>query len=163
MHPNQTTLENFYSAFSRLDADAMASCYAPDAQFDDEVFSLRGHAQISGMWRMLCDATRANGADVWKLSWSGVQADADGGCAHWEADYRFSATGRMVHNVIDGAFKFGAHGLIIRHRDRFGFWSWSRQALGTPGLLLGWTALLRRKVRARAAANLQKYLGRLEK
>ena len=82
MHANQTTLENLYSAFSRLDADAMASCYAPDAQFDDEVFSLRGHAQVSGMWRMLCDATKANGADVWKLSWSGVQADANGGCAH---------------------------------------------------------------------------------
>ncbi len=158
MHPNQRRLENFYAAFARLDADAMAACYAPDAQFDDAVFSLRGHKQVSGMWHMLCDATKAKGADVWLLSYSDIAADERGGEAHWEAHYRFSATGRMVHNIIDGTFEFNAHGLITRHRDRFDFWAWSRQALGLPGLLLGWTPFLRRKVRHQAAANLQKYL-----
>ncbi len=158
MHPNQITLENLYAAFSRLDSDAMAACYAPDVQFDDEVFSLRGHAQVTGMWHMLCDVTQAKGADVWKLVYSGIEADARSGKAHWEARYRFSTTGRMVHNIIDGAFEFDEQGLITRHRDRFDFWAWSRQALGLPGLLLGWTAFLRRKVRAQASANLQKYL-----
>jgi hypothetical protein len=38
MHPNQATLEKFYAAFARLDSDTMATCYAPDAQFDDEAF-----------------------------------------------------------------------------------------------------------------------------
>lgn len=158
MHPNQTRLENFYAAFARLDADTMAACYAPDAQFDDEAFSLRGHAEVTGMWRMLCDATRARGADVWQLTSSGIAADARSGKAHWEATYRFSATGRMVHNIIDGVFEFNDQGLITRHRDRFNFWAWSRQALGAPGLLLGWTPFLRAKVRAQAAANLKKYL-----
>jgi hypothetical protein len=158
MHPNQATLEKFYAAFARLDSDTMASCYAPDAQFDDEAFSLRGHKEVTGMWHMLCDVTKAKGADVWKLAYSGIEADARGGKSHWEADYRFSATGRMVHNVIDGAFEFNEQGLILRHRDRFDFWAWSRQALGTPGLLLGWTPFLRNKVRAQAGANLQKYL-----
>ncbi len=32
MHPNQATLEKFYSAFARLDLDTMATCYAPDAK-----------------------------------------------------------------------------------------------------------------------------------
>lgn len=158
MHPNQTRLENFYAAFAHLDADAMAACYAADAEFDDEAFSLRGHKEVTGMWRMLCDATKTRGADVWRLSYSGIEADAHTGKAHWEADYRFSATGRMVHNIIDGVFEFNEQGLITRHRDRFNFWSWSRQALGAPGLLLGWTPFLRQKVRAQAAANLQKYL-----
>ena len=158
MHPNQTTLENFYTAFARLDADTMAACYAPDAVFDDEVFSLRWHTQVSGMWRMLCGATKAKGADVWKLTFSGIDVDATSGKAHWEADYRFSATGRMVHNVIDGVFEFILQGLITRHRDSFDFYSWSRQALGTPGLLLGWTPFLRNKVKATAAASLQKFL-----
>ena len=158
MHPNQATLEKFYAAFAQLDADTMATCYAPDAQFDDEAFSLRGHREVTGMWHMLCAATQAKGRDVWRLESSGVQADASGGRAHWEAHYRFSATGRLVHNQIDGVFEFDTHGLITRHRDRFSFWSWSRQALGTPGLLLGWTPFLKRKVRAQAAANLQKFL-----
>ena len=78
MHPNHQTIAKLYAAFARLDADTMAACYAPDAQFDDEVFSLRGHAQVTGMWRMLCDATQAKGADVWKLGYSGIQrAGAD--------------------------------------------------------------------------------------
>ena len=157
MHPNQTRLDDFYAAFARLDADAMATFYAPDAQFDDEAFSLRGHEQVSGMWRMLCDVTKTKG-DVWKLAFSGIEADAHGGKAHWEADYRFSATGRLVHNVIVAVFQFDEHGLITRHHDRFNFWSWSRQALGAPGMLLGWTPFLRRTVEEQAAANLQKYL-----
>lgn len=158
MHPNQATLENFYAAFARLDADTMAACYAPDARFDDEAFSLRGQEEIGGMWRMLCDATKAKGAEVWKLRASGIEADAAHGKAHWEADYRFSATDRMVHNVIDGEFDFNAQGQITRHLDRFDFWKWSRQALGAPGWLLGWSPYLRAKVRTRAAGNLQKYL-----
>ena len=41
MQPNQSTLENFYTAFARLDADTMAASYAADALFDDEVFVLQ--------------------------------------------------------------------------------------------------------------------------
>ncbi|HYW58420.1 MAG TPA: nuclear transport factor 2 family protein [Polaromonas sp.] len=158
MHPNQQTLEKFYDAFSRLDSGTMAQCYAPDASFDDEAFSLRGHKQVTGMWHMLCDATKAKGRDVWKLEYSGIRADATSGQAHWEAHYRFSATGRMVHNIIDGRFTFTPEGLIATHRDSFNFWAWSRQALGTPGVLLGWTPFLRAKVSTTAARNLQKYL-----
>ena len=158
MHPNQQTIENFYAAFAQLDADSMARCYADDAVFDDEVFSLRGKREVTGMWRMLCAATQARGRDVWKLEHHDVQADANTGKAHWDAYYRFSATGRMVHNSIDAAFSFNPQGLIAVHRDRFDFWRWSRQALGTPGLLLGWTPVIRGKVRAQAAANLEKFL-----
>lgn len=158
MHPNELTLRKFYDAFAQLDAATMAGCYADDAVFDDEVFSLRGKREVSGMWRMLCEATQAKGRDAWKLQSSGIQADAQTGRAHWEADYRFSATGRLVHNIIDGRFSFNPQGLIVSHRDRFDFWAWSRQALGAPGLLLGWTPFLRAKVRAQAAGNLARFL-----
>lgn len=158
MHPNQTTLENFYTAFAQLDAATMAACYAPDAVFDDEAFSLRGHEQVTGMWHMLCDVTKARGMDAWKLTFNNIESDARTGKAHWEAWYRFSATGRLVHNRIDAQFEFNEQGLICRHRDRFDFWAWSRQALGLPGVLLGWTPWLRGKVRAQAAVNLKKYL-----
>jgi hypothetical protein len=158
MHANEQTLESFYSAFARLDADAMGRCYAPGATFDDEVFSLRGQPEIAGMWRMLCEATRAHGADVWRLRYRDVQADEAGGRAHWDAHYRFSATGRIVDNSIDARFEFDPEGRIVKHRDRFDFWRWSRQALGAPGLLLGWSPVLRRKVQAKAAGNLRRFL-----
>ena len=155
-HANAELLNRFYRAFAALDGDTMAACYAPDAQFQDEVFSLDGREEIASMWRMLCAATRAKGLDAWSLQFSGVGADDTQGRAHWEARYRFSATGRMVHNIIDAQFTF-RDGLIASHRDRFDFWSWSRQALGAPGWLLGWSAGLRRKVQARAAANLKAF------
>ena len=79
MNPTQQSIETLYSAFARLDADTMAQCYAQDASFEDEVFSLRGRREVAGMWRMLCQATRARGADVWKLQYRDVQADANGG------------------------------------------------------------------------------------
>lgn len=160
MPPSQMTLEKLYTAFARLDAAAMAECYAQDAQFDDEVFSLRGRTEVAGMWSMLCEAARSKGADVWQLQHGQVRADARGGGARWEADYRFSATGRMVHNRIDSRFTFDAAGLIATQRDRFSFWNWARQALGLPGLLLGWTPWLRSKVQRQAAAQLRRYLQR---
>ena len=87
MHPNQATLEKFYTAFARLDVDTMATCYAADAAFDDEAFSLRGREQVVGMWRMLCETTKAKALADWKLVFSGIEADAKTGKAHWEADY----------------------------------------------------------------------------
>jgi ketosteroid isomerase-like protein len=160
MDAQRQTIERLYQALARLDTDTMADCYAPDATFDDEAFSLKGRPDVMGMWTMLCDATRAKGQDVWRLEWSGVHAEGSGGRAHWEAWYRFSATGRMVHNRIDSTFRFAPDGRIAVQRDRFDFWRWSRQALGTPGLLLGWTPMLRDKVRAKAAVNLQRHLHR---
>jgi len=151
---SQATIERFYAAFAQLDGEAMQACYAEDAQFDDEAFSLRGRREVGGMWRMLCDATKAKGRDHWKLDLSQVTPHS----AHWEAHYKFSATGRLVHNKIDAAFEFNPQGLITRHRDRFDFWAWSRQALGAPGLLLGWSPFLKNKVRATAAGNLKRYL-----
>lgn len=154
-HPNAELLTRFYRAFAALDADAMTACYTADARFEDEVFSLVGD-QIGSMWSMLCSTTRAKGLDAWSLQYSGISADDRAGRASWDAHYRFSATGRLVHNRINGKFAF-RDGLISRHHDRFNFWSWSRQALGTPGALLGWSPLLRRKVQAQAAANLQAF------
>jgi ketosteroid isomerase-like protein len=160
MHPNQATIERFYAAFAQLDTEGMARCYAEDATFDDEAFSLKGKREVVGMWRMLCDATRAKNRDAWRLAYRDAQADASTGTAHWDAWYRFGATGRMVHNSIAAEFQFGPQGLIKVHQDSFDFWRWSRQALGTPGLLLGWTPLLRGKVRRQAGCNLRKFLER---
>ncbi len=153
---SQATIERFYAAFARLDGDAMQACYAADARFDDEAFSLSGEREIGGMWRMLTQATKADARSRahWKLEVSRITDHS----AHWEAHYLFSATGRAVVNRIDAEFEFDGRGLITKHRDRFDFHAWSRQALGLPGLLLGWTPFLRNKVRTQAAARLQRFL-----
>jgi hypothetical protein len=151
---SQATIERFYKAFASLDAKTMAECYALDAQFEDEVFQLRGRTHIGGMWTMLCLAIKKHGRTDWKLAVRDITERS----AHWEPTYRFSATGNLVTNIIDAEFEFDSQGLIKRHRDRFDFWRWSRQALGGKGVLFGWTDWLRGKVRRQAMRNLAKHL-----
>jgi ketosteroid isomerase-like protein len=153
MHPHAELLHRFYTAFAARDGATMAACYSPEAHFDDELFALDG-ARIGSMWQMLTASARD-----FSLTFSGVAADDTSGQAHWEAHYRFSRTGRPVINRIDSSFTF-RDGLILRQRDTYDFWSWSRQALGLPGLLLGWSGFLRTRVRAQAAAGLENYLRR---
>lgn len=157
---NEQTLHRFYQAFARLDAEEMARCYAPEVRFRDEVFTLDGRDQAAGMWAMLCAVTREKGRDVWVLDYGQVACTGDTGTAHWDAHYRFSATGRIVDNHIDAAFRFSPEGKIIEHVDHFDFWAWARQALGPPGALLGWIPFLRNKVRATARGSLERFMAR---
>ena len=143
-------LETFYQALHRRDGDAMAACYHADAEFEDEVFDLKG-SEAGDMWRMLC----TRGKDL-RVEFRDVKVDSNRGSAHWEAWYTFSGTGRKVHNIIDAEFEF-KDGRIYRHRDRFDFWSWSKQALGPIGLLLGATPMLRNKVRDKARKSLDEF------
>jgi ketosteroid isomerase-like protein len=146
-HPNDELIQRFYGAFARRDGQAMAACYAPDARFSDPVFpDLRG-ADPGRMWQMLTD-----GESDLEIELAEHEAGDETGSAHWIARYTFS-TGRPVVNDIRATFRF-ADGLIAEHRDDFDFHRWARQALGPVGLLLGWTPMLRGKVRGQAAARL---------
>jgi ketosteroid isomerase-like protein len=150
-HPNEALVDGFYRAFAEGDAEKMARSYAPDVHFSDPVFTdLRGES-AGDMWRMLCGQAK----DL-RIEHRDVVADDTAGTAHWEAWYTFSATGRKVHNVIDAAFRF-EDGLIVRHEDTFDFGAWSRQAIGVPAVLLGWTGLIQKKVRSTAGAQLSRF------
>ncbi len=148
MHPNTALLTRFYEAFGRRDHAAMAACYRPEAHFSDPVFTDLQGPQISAMWRMLC----SRATDL-RVEASRIVADDQRGSAHWEAWYRYSATGRPVHNIIEASFTFEA-GLIATHRDRFGLYRWTRQALGLKGILLGWAPPIQRAIRGTAARGL---------
>ena len=144
-------IERFYRAFDERDGDAMAACYGPDVRFSDPVFpDLRG-AQAGAMWRML-----TGGSKDLRVELLEHEADAERGSAHWRASYTFSQSGRSVVNDVRAVFRF-ENGLIVEHADTFDFYRWARQALGTSGLLLGWTPFLRNKVRRTAAARLAKF------
>ncbi len=146
-HPNAARLTAFYEGFSRKDAAPMRAVYAADARFTDPAFpDLRG-AAIGDMWAMLCET----GKDL-RVEFRDVTADDATGSAHWEAWYGFG--GRPVHNVIEARFRFGPDGLVTEHVDSFDFWRWSRQALGLPGALLGWSPFLRGAVQSRAGKTL---------
>lgn len=147
-HPHAQLIERFYAAFNRRDGAGMAACYAPDARFSDPVFpDLRGD-EPGRMWQMLTE-----GADDLRIELAEHEADDEAGTARWIAHYTFTQTGRPVVNDIRARFRF-RDGLIAEHRDDFDFHRWARQALGPVGLLLGWTPIVRNKVRGQAATRL---------
>jgi ketosteroid isomerase-like protein len=151
MSPASALISSFYDAFSRRDWAAMGACYHPAVHFTDPVFDLHGE-RARLMWQMLC----TRGRDL-TIAFRDVSAEGERGRAHWDATYTFSATKRKVFNRIDAAFTF-RDGLIVRHEDSFDFYAWSRQALGLPGLLLGWSSFLQNKVRAQAARGLESFV-----
>lgn len=149
---NAALINRFYEAFERRDHDAMAACCTADARFSDPVFpDLRGN-EARAMWRMFCQ----RGQDL-EVRHSRVEADAERGSGHWDADYTFSGTGRRVHNEIDSSFRF-EDGLIAEHTDSFSLWRWTRQALGPAGVLLGWSPPVQNKVRAQARQTLEEFI-----
>ncbi len=130
----------------------MAACYHEKLTFRDPAFLTLNYKQTAAMWHMLCE----RGKDL-ELTFSEVESDERRGSCRWEAKYTFSATGQKVHNIIKAKFRFEA-GKIIQHDDEFNFWRWSRQALGLPGLALGWSPVLKNKVHKTALNNLEKFI-----
>lgn len=151
MHPNEQRLRDFYAAFDRRDGEAMATLYAPDATFSDPVFVGLRDGEPADMWRMLTSRS----TDL-RVELPECAADETTGSARWIARYTFAQSGRPVVNDVRSTFRF-RDGLVVEQTDAFGFWTWSRQALGTPGLLLGWTPIIRGKVQSTARASLASF------
>lgn len=151
-NPNDDLITRFYAAFDKKDGDTMSACYAQDARFTDPAFGELHGEQPGAMWRMLTGQAKDLRVELLEH-----EADDAHGSAHWRAHYTFTQTGRPVVNDVRARFRF-ADGLIAEHVDEFDFHRWSRQALGTPGLLLGWTPLLKSATRRKARARLDEYM-----
>ncbi|RZM23970.1 MAG: nuclear transport factor 2 family protein [Pedobacter sp.] len=153
MNDNQNLISHFYSCFQNKDVKGMQDCYAEDAIFNDPVFSNLNATQTKAMWAMLIE----KGKDL-TLQFENVRANEYSGSANWTATYTFSLTGNTVVNVVQADFTF-KNGRIQTHTDRFSFYKWSSQALGITGKLLGWTPLIKNKIRLTAIRNLKAYMG----
>ena len=151
---NKRTIERFYGAFGRRDGEEMASCYSLRARFSDPVFPGLKNDEPGAMWRMLTGRSDDLQVDLLEHD-----ADETSGSAHWKANYTFTQTGRPVENDVHARFVF-ADGQIEQHEDSFSFFRWSRQALGAPGLLLGWTPILKSATRKKARASLDQFMAR---
>lgn len=148
-----STIERFYTAFQDRDWAAMGACYHEEARFSDPVFPDLDAKEVRAMWKMLL----TSGTDL-RISYTVIEENATSGIVRWEAWYTFSRTKRPVYNIITSTIEL-KDGLIIHQTDVFDFWRWSRQALGLSGVLLGWSPLVRNKVRAIAASGLRKSMG----
>jgi ketosteroid isomerase-like protein len=152
MSTNEELIHRFYTAFQNKDYTVMQACYADHATFTDEAFVDLDAAEVRAMWEMLCK----NGKDF-KLTFGNIQSQGNTAGAEWTATYLFSKTGNRVTNNVKANFVI-EEGLIVKHRDNFDFYTWSKQAFGFTGLLIGWTSFFKNKVQATAKGSLQTFM-----
>lgn len=145
-------IHKLYTSFQIKDWRTMQSCYHDEAIFTDPVFQNLTSREVKAMWHMLAGA-----AQDLKVLFGEVKAYENKGSCRWQAWYQFSRTGRNVHNVIEAQFEFKEE-KIFRHHDQFDLWRWSRMALGVPGILLGWSPIIRNKIRKTARKGLAKFI-----
>jgi ketosteroid isomerase-like protein len=149
METNADVISKFYTAFQKLDYQAMNSCYSDDIVFSDPAFGLLRGDEAKSMWEMLCKNARD-----FSLTFSNIQLlDEEYATCNWVATYTFSKTGRRVVNNIKAFMKL-KDGKIIEHSDAFKLSRWAAQALGLKGALLGWTGFMKRKIQQNARKNL---------
>lgn len=148
-------IRTFYEALQKLDYQTMQNCYHPEATFSDPVFGTLQIEEAQAMWQMLCQNARD-----FSLEYQVVEEGEKGSC-DWTAAYTFSQTKRKVVNHGHSRFVL-KDGKIFTQRDEFSLWRWSRQALGIPGLLLGWIPPFQTKIRQFARERLAAYRSKLE-
>ena len=150
---SHTLVEEFYSAFAKSNTETMISFYSDAIEFEDPAFGkLRGNS-AKMMWKMLVERSGGN----LKIDFNVVESTEDSAVVKWEARYPFSKTGRQVHNKITAHLTI-QNGKIVKHIDRFNLWSWSQQALGWKGFLLGWTPFFRNKLQLQTRKMLEQYI-----
>jgi hypothetical protein len=144
--------QRFYDAFTVRDHYTMGLLYAEHATFSDPVFQLLNAKGARLMWQMLL--SRAE--DDFGIDFDVLEDGPSRAKVKWVAQYTFSATGRPVKNHVTTDMQLVA-GKIVVQQDSFNLWRWSAQALGPKGTLLGWTPLVRNKIRAQASSALRDY------
>ena len=155
MTQHEEMVDRFYTAFQQLDYATMQACYSSHPVFSDPVFGLLEGKEVTMMWEMLC-----KNAKNFSLLYFDIQSlDDEYLTCHWTATYTFSKTGRKVVNKVKAHFRI-ENGRITEHTDKFDMWRWSRQALGWPGLVFGWTSFMQTKIHKQAIKGLQLYMAR---
>lgn len=150
---NQEVLQQFYDAFQQGDAEKMVACYHEKITFEDPAFGKLEGEKAKAMWRMLIK----RGQGQMNIEVPTVKADDKTGSSYWIARYPYGPKKRPVLNKISGTFTF-QDGKILTHKDEFDLWAWSRQALGFPGVLLGWSSFIRNKIQTNTHRLLEKFM-----
>jgi len=152
---NEELITKFYSAFAQGDYQTMNSCYHKEIVFKDPAFGKLSGDKAGKMWEMLLSSSKSTP----KISFSNVKATNETGSANWIAEYNYGPKKRKVVNHISAQFRF-EDGKIIEHTDEFNLWTWSKQALGPIGFVLGWSGFIKNKVNKIANGRLEEFINK---
>lgn len=149
---NIDLLHQFYGSFSKANAEGMNACYHENIIFKDPANGELHGERAKAMWSMLLSRNKNI-----RIDYEILEVAANSACVEWQANYEYGPEKRKIHNNVLAYFKF-EDGKIIKHRDRFSLWNWSKQALGITGQILGWTGYLKNKIQNRTNKLLNEYM-----
>ncbi len=155
MHKNEELILKFYQSFASNNVERMLECYHENIVFHDPAFGTLKAEKAKSMWKMLLSKNDNN----LKINFNSIEANELTGKANWIAEYNYGPGNRKVVNKISATFKF-LDGEIIEHKDSFNLWSWTKQALGTSGYLLGWSSFMRNKIQTKTNIALTKFMNK---
>lgn len=150
---NKELVNHFYTAFSNGNANEMLECYHDDVVFQDPVFGTLKGERAFKMWEMLLSQKKEDT----KISFNTIEVNGENAKANWVAEYVYGDKKRNVVNKVTANFKF-KDGKIIEHVDYFDLWTWTKQALGVSGCLLGWTPFMKNKIQNTTNQRLDKFM-----
>ncbi|MFT6167362.1 MAG: hypothetical protein ACJAV5_001762 [Vicingaceae bacterium] len=128
----------------------MTACYHDEVVFEDPAFGKLEGERAKGMWKMLLSKKAESELTITFKVLNNEQCE-------WIANYKYGPNKRPVVNKVSASFEF-QDGKIIGHTDHFSLWKWLQQALGTSGLVLGWSTLMKKKVQETTRNLLAKYI-----
>jgi len=152
MNTTEECLIKFYTAFAAGNAEQMNTCYHRDATFHDPAFGHLDFEEVKAMWKMLISRSKSL-----SIEFEIFEVNENHGAATWVASYPFGKNQRSVVNHVHSSFEI-ENGLILKQRDKFDLWKWSRQALGTPGLVFGWTPSMKKQIQSKSKKMLARYM-----
>ena len=152
---NDQLIETFYSSFSKGNPRDMTQCYHEDIVFRDPVFGTLKGERAKAMWHMLLSQKKSSV----KINYDSIQTTDQEGSANWQAEYVYGEKKRNVTNKISASFTF-KDGKIIKHIDCFDLWRWSQQAFGPMGYVLGWTPIMKNKIKKTVNKRLDTYMAK---
>ncbi|KIM24981.1 hypothetical protein M408DRAFT_331453 [Serendipita vermifera MAFF 305830] len=159
-HSGQELVERYLAAYKAGDLQAMEACMDPEFTFSDPAFPHLDTKHAKGMFAMFINNRDTNKMEV---EYTDIKKGTNDltYTATYTVKYLFA--GRPVTNVIRPTFTISpTTNLLLTQVDDFPFYPWARQALGLPGLLLGWSGYLQGKVQQTAGSRLEHSMKKAE-
>ena len=147
------TVYNYYSAFRKLNADAMINCYSNSIIYKDPLFGILQSEDVFIKTKMLCDILRNSEFKLKLISNSKIE---DVIVVHWEADLLFGKKKREIICQIKSEFIVERE-TITSHTDDFSINNLAVQATGLKGSIVGSTSFFKRKLLDKSQALFNRY------
>ena len=140
----ESLLSTFYKALAEGNLETLTTCYSKKNQFSDPAFGDLQGPQIMDIWTFLL----SKGGENLQVETEVIYEESLSAAGQWGAKYPFGSKKRPVTNGITATFVIEDR-KIVTHHDVFDLWKWSSQALGLPGMLMGWSPWFATKLRGK--------------